>query len=376
MNFSARGFVIGSGGALGLIAVGGVWRVTRTPQTAQLPWKIDPKPLADYRLDAFRYAILAPNPHNRQPWLIKLEGANAATLTCDLDRRLPQTDPYDRQITIGFGAFIELARMAAAERGVRLDIDPFPEGEPQPRLDGRPLAQLIFSPDAATPRDPLFGQIVNRRTNREPYDMARPVPDAIAARIAETDSWMTDTTKLAVMRAITVEAISTEFKTVRAYQETINLMRIGHTEIDAHPDGVDLSGPLIEMLSATGQISRAQLADPKSTVFSLGLQRVRKAYDSVPALIWIKTPANRRVDQLEAGRRYVRANLRAAALGLNAHPMSQSLQEYAEMATAFAQVRDLLGARGGERVHMLARIGYGGSGPAAPRWPMQSHIIA
>ncbi len=32
----------------------------------------------------------------------------------ELLRRLPQTDPYDRQITIGFGAFLELAAIAAA----------------------------------------------------------------------------------------------------------------------------------------------------------------------------------------------------------------------------------------------------------------------
>ena len=350
--------------------------MTRLPETAHLPWTISPIPLADHRLEAFRYAILAPNPHNRQPWLIRLEGEDSALLTCDLNRRLPQTDPFDRQITVGFGAFIELARMAAAQRGFRLEVQSFPEGEPMPRLDGRPVARLRFVPDAKVTRDPLFAQIVKRRTNRDPFDMTRAVTNANAALIAEADGWMTENSKLGAMRAITVEAITTELNTPRAYQDTIDLMRIGHAQIDAYPDGVDLSGPLIEALDATGQISRTALADPKSVPFEIGLERVRAAYGSVPALIWIKTPANSRADQLEAGRRYVRANLRATALGLNAHPMSQSLQEYPEVAAAFTRVHQLLGAQGKERIQMLVRIGYGTEGAAAPRWPMDSHIIS
>lgn len=370
-----RRFVIGAGATLAMVATGGIWRVMRIPQTAHLSWQISPKPLADHRLDAFQYAILAPNPHNRQPWLIRLEGSDTAVLTCDLNRRLPQTDPFDRQITIGFGAFIELTRIAAAEHGVHVDVEAFPDGEPTGRLDQRPIARLRFVPDASVQRDPLFAQIVRRRTNRDPFDDAHAVTDVIAARIAGADGWMTDQTALAPVRALTVAAITTEFTTPRTYQETIDLMRIGHAEIDANPDGVDLSGAFIEALDATGQISRARLADPASGVFKIGLQRVRKAYGSVPAIIWISTAANRRADQLEAGRRYVRANLRATALGLNAHPMSQSLQEYPEVATAFARIRQLLGASGDERIQMLARIGYGPSGAASPRWPMESHII-
>ena len=70
----------------------------------------------------------SPNPHNRQPWLITLVGKDEALIHCDLERRLPVTDPFDRQITIGFGCFLELARIAAAERGVSLAIGNSPRG--------------------------------------------------------------------------------------------------------------------------------------------------------------------------------------------------------------------------------------------------------
>jgi hypothetical protein len=132
MGVSRRTIVLSAGGAsLALIGAGGLFAVTRTPSRALAPWReIESPPPADLRLDAFRHAVLAPNPHNRQPWLIQLVGQDQAVLYCDLDRRLPHTDPFDRQILIGFGCFLEIARIAAAERGVKMQIQVFPEGLP------------------------------------------------------------------------------------------------------------------------------------------------------------------------------------------------------------------------------------------------------
>ncbi|MEP6345320.1 MAG: hypothetical protein ABJ082_05825, partial [Parasphingorhabdus sp.] len=71
----------------------------------------------------------------------------------------------------------------------------------------------------------------------------------------------------------------------------------------------------------------------------------------------------------------VRANLNATKLGLAMHPMSQSLQEYDEVAGPYRDVHDLLGATGDERVQMLARVGYGPAIGPSPRWPLDSHIV-
>lgn len=103
MVTNRRNFILGAGGSLALS-----FRqrdLARDPyaEKAIEPWQLDPDPPADARMDAFRHAILAPNPHNRQPWLIQLEGNDSAIISCDLDKRLPETDPLDRQIVIGFG---------------------------------------------------------------------------------------------------------------------------------------------------------------------------------------------------------------------------------------------------------------------------------
>ena len=51
-------------------------------------------------------------------------------LLCDGERLLPETDPFGRQILIGCGAFLELAVIAAAQRGLAVQVDLFPEGPP------------------------------------------------------------------------------------------------------------------------------------------------------------------------------------------------------------------------------------------------------
>ncbi|MCA3698547.1 MAG: twin-arginine translocation pathway signal protein, partial [Brevundimonas sp.] len=67
-----RQFLALVGGGVVLAAGGGAtaWLTTRTPERALQPWKTAAEDgYADVRLHALSYAILAPNPHNRQPWI-------------------------------------------------------------------------------------------------------------------------------------------------------------------------------------------------------------------------------------------------------------------------------------------------------------------
>jgi hypothetical protein len=372
-----RNMILAVGGST-LALVGGAfgWRVTRLPTLAMKPWDLATSRPEDVRLDAFRHAILAPNPHNRQPWLIKLQNENTAIISCDLNRLLPATDPFDRQITIGFGCFLELARIAAAERGFDMKASLFPDGEPQPKLDGRPIANLVFTKNDGILRDALYPGIVKRRSNKGSYDSLKRISLETTSRIlGGMDGAIVDEDKIAAFREQIVNAMTAEQTTRRTYMETVELTRIGYQEINEKPDGIRLSGPLMETLSLIGQLDREQLADPNSSTFKLGLESLTATHNSIPALIWIKTPGNTRLDQIEAGRRYVRANLQTNLLGMDMHPMSQSLQEYAEVAQALKTVHDLIGAKGEERVQMLARIGYGNPVDPSPRWPLESHLI-
>lgn len=378
-----RQVILGAGGAgLALVFAGGAWRVMRAPATALDPWAMTGAPPADVRLDALRHAILAPNAHNMQPWQFRLVGDDEVSVTCDAARLLPESDPFNRQIVIGFGCMAELARIAATERRHRVDLTPFPEGASDARLDTRPILALRFARDATTVPDPLFDQVLARRSNKQPYDMAR-VPAvaqmrALAAAMATPGvafGFAVEPARVARLRRIAVDAFALEMRTPRVHAESVAVMRIGAREVDATPDGIALSGPMIEGLQALGQISRTQLADPHSVAFTTGLDQQLALYDSAPAYVWITTASNSRTDQLAAGRAWVRLNLAATGLRLGVHPASQALQEYAEMKPLYDALAAELAPPAGARVQMFARIGFAPPAPPTPRWPLSAKLV-
>jgi len=185
MSLHRRHFLAASG-ALLLTLQAGVVRSQPLPAPLR-PWAASGATAADPRLAAMAWAVLAPNPHNRQPWALRLVGEDEALLFCDLDRRLPETDPFDRQIVIGLGCFLEVFRIAAAERGWNAVLTPFPQGEPAPRLDARPVAHIALRPGGAN--DPLFAAIPARRSAKQPYDMARALPEGTQARLGCSRCW-------------------------------------------------------------------------------------------------------------------------------------------------------------------------------------------
>lgn len=129
---------------------------TQIPAEATAAWK-HPSNDLEVRKWILSYAIFAPHSHNLQSWLVDLRKPSEITLYCDLTRLLPETDPYSRQIMMSHGTFIELLDMAARERGLKTDVELFPEGEFDfQKLDNRPVAVIQLTEDQNIQRDPLF----------------------------------------------------------------------------------------------------------------------------------------------------------------------------------------------------------------------------
>jgi hypothetical protein len=184
----------------------------------------------------------------------------------------------------------------------------------------------------------------------------------------------TDPAKIDAIKALVLDAVEIEMKLPRTHLESTAVMRIGAREVDANPDGISMHGPMIEAMDALGAISPERLSDPASFAFRSGLQMMQQTYGAAPAFIWITTASNDRKTQLASGSDYVRLNLAASAAGLSVHPMSQSLQEYPEMAKTYAAIHRILAPDGG-RVQMLARIGYGPETGPTPRRPLGSNLV-
>jgi hypothetical protein len=166
---SRRGVLklIGGGVVLAAASAGAFVALNQPSRAAREAWRTAGQE-TEFRRRFLSYALLAPNPHNRQPWLVQLEGDDALTLYVDLERRLPATDPVDRQIILGCGAFLELLRLAAAEEAYGAEITMFPDGAPDMtgRLDARPVARVRFTP--ATPTAKFTRRAMSSLTSSPP----------------------------------------------------------------------------------------------------------------------------------------------------------------------------------------------------------------
>ena len=369
--------LLGGGAILAAGGAGG-YSVTRKPQLALAPWE-HAGTYTEPRMKALSYAILAPNPHNKQPWLVDLRQPNEVTLTVDLNRLLPHTDPFNRQIVIGLGCFLEVMALAAAADGFRVELDLFPDGEDQRALDQRRVAVARFLPGQGTPEPALFDHVLQRRSLKVPYDLERPVENAVlqslAAAVVKGSTVGTTNIKTDVdaLREMTTQALEVELRTPRTYKESVDLFRIGHREVDANPDGIDFSGVQFETLRLFGLFSRAGALDPGGMSFQAGIDLVNANARSGKAYVWLTTAGNSRTEQIQAGRDWVRLNLAATAMGLGVQPMSQPLQEYPEMKKHYDDVHARL-APDGAIVQMLGRLGYGKMTPPSPRWHIDQKV--
>ena len=375
-----RGFLALAGGGVVLAAGGGLgMRLTRTADAAVRPWSLaGTSAYAEPRRRALSYAILAPNPHNMQPWRVDLSQADTVRLHVDTTRLLPHTDPFSRQITIGLGCFLELMRMAAVQDGFLLDTQLFPDGSDARALDGRAVAVCRFRRTDEAVADPLFAHVLERRSVKEPYDTARPVPrDALDRVLAAARHLRAGGTvardDIAALRALTRQASLIEMETPRTHKESVDVFRIGAAEVDASPDGIDITGTMIEALSMTGLFTREASLDPKSQSYAAGKDLVLSQAETGMGYAWLVSENNGREDQIAAGRDWLRLHLALTGEGIAMQPHSQALQEYPEMAGPYKAVHERLAPDGGT-VQMLARLGYHRPVPPSPRWPLEAKI--
>ncbi|WP_300297698.1 hypothetical protein [Ferrovibrio sp.] len=360
---------------------GGLQGCDRMPASAVAPWA-GPGSETDPRRRALSWALLAPNPHNMQPWLVDLRREGEIMLHVDRTRLLPETDPFARQIVIGHGTFLELLALAAGAEGYRCAIEYFPEGQPAPDdVTERPLARIRLQHDG-TAADPLFSQIPLRRSSKEPYHQTslqsehaqalRGMPRSGVAQLTIA----TDATRAALFRSITEQAMLIELETPRTLKESIDRLRIGADAIAAQPDGIELHGPFFWWLSRLGLMTPEKAMTPGTTAYQGGIDYALGWARATPAFGWLTTAANDRLSQIEAGRAYVRLNLKATELGVAMHPVSQVLQEYPEMATLQREFLSAAGAMPGQTVQMLFRLGYCEQVPPSPRRPLDALMMS
>ena len=356
------------------------------PPQALAAWR-GPGDEPDVRRWILAHAILAPHSHNLQSWLVDLSVPDQITLRIDRTRLLPETDPFSRQIMMSHGTFLELLDLAARERGQRAEITLFPEGAFGPdKVDARPVAHIRLTADASVRPDPLFAQILQRRTNRSAYDLARPVPAAAWQAMADAAvapglrfgfAGTESPEVLARHRAIANEAWRIELITPRTILESFKVMRVGAAEVAQHRDGLTLMEPTVVWLTRFGLFDRSKAPAPDSYATTSQIKDFAAKLGSTPGFLWLVSEGNERATQVRAGRAYARVQLAATAQGVAMQPLSQALQEYPEQAGPYAQIHQLLGAAApAHTVQMWARVGHAPAVAPAPRRGLAAHVAA
>ena len=337
---------------------------SRTPTKALEPWTratsyTDPIQLA------LAHALLAPNPHNRQPWLVDLTQEGQVTIHRDATRDLPMTDPFNRQIFIGMGCFLETLKISATETGHTVDFDILPQGEKGP------IAVAKFSKGATL--DQLAQFITTRHCDKEAYSDRNIDKDKIS-ELSNHVTIIADQQRVDALRQITWDALQIEMLTPSTLKESVDLMRIGKREINANPDGIEIREPMLDALYNVGLLTREMLLDIDHSGFRGKMSAMQRTCFATPAFAVLTTQGNTRHDQINAGRDWMRYSLSVTSLGLGTHPMRQALQEYPEVSMQYDQVHQML-AKDGGTVQMLVRVGYGLNAIATPRWALETRIV-
>lgn len=374
-----------AGGSAAAIAVTSAGCSQQMPAAAITAWQ-GPGAEPDVRRWILGYAILAPHSHNLQSWLVDLRTPGEIVLSCDLARLLPKTDPFSRQIMMSHGTFLELLDMAARERGLRAETTLFPEGAFGPSgIDPRPVALIRLVADPTVSKDPLFAQILNRRTNRSAYELTRAVPPHAWQSMVDSVKpnplqfgfvGVNQPDALRQHRAIAGEAWRIELTTPRTIMESFKVLRVGATEIERYRDGLVVLDRIPVLMSRIGLFDRSKPPSPDDYATTSQIKDFNAKLDSTPGFLWMVTDGNDRVTQVNAGRAYARVQLAATAAGIALQPLQQALQEYAEQSKPHAEIRRLLDASQGNRtVQMWARVGFAPPVGPAPRRGVDAQLV-
>jgi hypothetical protein len=308
--------------------------------------------LTDSQLDeALTAACRAPSLHNSQPWAFRI-AEEAVYVHLDRDRRLPATDPEDREARIACGAALFNLRLALIGYGVRPSVTLLPTG-----AEG---AMAVVHQQGRTSGTPEFLElrraIPERRTHRRPFvpaevplELERLLADAVRAEGA-------------VLHLISAPAAAGQLQRLAVAAHRAQLADPAWTaewnawthRIDT-PDGVPVS--------AAGPVPAPQ---DRWTLRDFGTpgrpERVEgKDFEDEPLIAVIATSDDSALAQLRAGQALQRMLLTATNWGMSASFVSQLIEVHA----ARREVRTLIGDDGHPQV--VLRMGFGSPIMPTPR---------
>ncbi|WP_293881970.1 nitroreductase family protein [Sphingomonas sp.] len=318
-------------------------------------------PLADPAIsrDLIRYATLAPNGHNTQPWMFRVRDRRIDILP-DFSRRTPIVDPDDHHLFVSLGAAAENLSLASAARG----------RPGTPRFDPANGGSIVFISEAgqATP-SALFDAIPRRQSTRAEYD-GRAVSPADLNRLVEAATMpgvslilLTDLPRIERMRDFVVAGNSAQMADPAFVRELKSWLRFNPRQALRNGDGlysVTTGNPMLP--DWLGPFAFDWLA----TTHSQNDAYARQIRSSSGIAVFLAEQADS-AHWVAVGQACQRFALQATALGLKHAFINQPV----EVARLRPELAALMGMPG-RRPDIVMRFGHGAPLPYSPRRPVAS----
>jgi hypothetical protein len=314
-------------------------------------------------MEAARYATLAANSHNSQPWRFDL-GDNRTIIAPDLDRRLPAVDPDDHHLFASLGCAAENFLLAARALGRTADMTFDGEGE------GRVNIDLGGDGNAGTE---LFGAIPGRQCTRSNYDGRAVSAEHLrrledAARVDGVELILvTDEAGRARTTEYVVEGNSVQMDDPAFRKELEAWIRFNPAAALLTRDGL-FSG-CTGNPSMPGWLARSIFP----FVFTKDGENdkyVQQINSSAGIAVFVSDADDKR-HWVDAGRSYQRFALQATALGIRHAHINQAV-EVPAVRTDFAKWLQI----GGRRPDIVVRFGYAPPLPMSLRRPVETVLSA
>lgn len=309
--------------------------------------------------DLIRYATLAANGHNAQPWRFRVNERRVDILP-DYGRRTPAVDPDDHHLFASLGCAAENLSLAADARGRPGDIsfDPANDGAVTFAIGGR-----------AGQSSALFDAIPHRQSTRAEFN-GRPVSAAdLGALVAATAIpgvdliRITDRPKMNQVRDLVLSGNSAQIADPAFMRELKSWLRFSPRQAIEMGDGLfsaTTGNPTLPAWLGPLMFDMVFKADAENDKYAAQIQ------SSAGIAVFVGARDDKE-HWVRAGRACQRFALQATALGLKHAFINQPV----EVASLRPELATLVGLPG-RRPDIVMRFGYGAALPYSARRPLDA----
>lgn len=313
--------------------------------------------------EIIRFATLAANGHNTQPWRFQL-GDRAIRVSPDLSRRTPAVDPDVHHLYVSLGCAVENLALAASSRGL------VGEARFEPAGDGA----IVYEYSAgAELRTALCDAIPHRQSTRAEFD-GRAVSNADLAQLEAASvtpgvdvALITERVQIERVRDLLLAGNSVQMADPAFMAELKSWMRFNPHEALKRGDGL--------FSASSGNPMLPNWLGP--TMFDLAFQLeaenekyARQLASSAGLAVFVGARAEPE-NWVEVGRACQRFALQATALGIKVSFINQPV----EVPNLRPELASIVGMTG-RRPDIVMRFGYGPTLPMSPRRPVDAVIDA